>query len=789
MEMVEHGTRGTTGETRGRVAIERVLAHVEIEGREIGGAEGVDGGRDPDPVMGLDGAGDRLAQFGEPVQDEAFELGHGRELHALGLDEAVERAEQPAQRVAQPAVELGLLAEDLGSDPDVLPQIRPHRPEAQDVGAVLVAHLLGADSVTERLAHLAAQLVERESVADDGAERGPGASADRLQQARLEPAAMLVGALEVDIGGPGQAARLEHEGVGAAALEPDVDDVAHLLVLVGVAVVAEEAAGGRRIPGIRALLAEDADDPGHHLGVPQNLAGPTIDEHRDRHAPRALPRDAPVRAVGEHAVEPMAALRRHEDDRLQRLDAACAQAIRAVEADEPLRRRAIDKRRPRSPGMRVGVGDGAAREQGGRLGERAADRIGRLEDVQPAPARHPVGVAAVGTDGLGHLEPVGDAEREILLAVAGRDVDETGALVGGDEVAGEQRDVVLVAVAAQRMGGDAAGERGRWHNPLDLPGGDARVRRDPFHEGAGDQQPLADARGRAFVDRIDADEGVVDGGAVGDGAVAGNGPGGGGPDHHRRLGRGQRAGDEREAHPDGGAEVVVVLDLGLGESGLLDRAPHHRTQPAIEQAVEQEAADLGGDGGLGGEVHRRVARVPLALDAEAAELGILQRQPLLRVGAALGAELEHRDGVLVAAGGAVFLLDLPLDRQAVAVPARDVADAASGHALGAVDDVLVDLVQRVADMQVAVGVGRSVMQHEGRPAGGIRDEAFGEPGFGPVRQDRGLAPGQVGAHRKQRPGQEDGVAVIARVRRDGSGGGGVGHGMHSLSRLICESRT
>jgi hypothetical protein len=66
--------------------------------------------------------------------------------------------------------------------------------------------------------------------------------------------------------------------------------------------------------------------------------------------------------------------------------------------------------------------------------------------------------------------------------------------------------------------------------------------------------------------------------------------------------------------------------------------------------------------GLGQEVHGGVALAPVALDAETAELRHLHREPVLGIGAALGAELEHRYGVLVLLRLAVLLLDLPLDR-------------------------------------------------------------------------------------------------------------------------------
>ena len=111
------------------------------------------------------------------------------------------------------------------------------------------------------------------------------------------------------------------------------------------------------------------------------------------------------------------------------------------------------------------MGDHPLAEQAARLGQRLADRFRDLVDVKPRPARHRGGVAPVGVDQLRHLDPVGDPEREILLAVARRDMDETGALVGGDEIAVEQRHVVLVAAAAERVRRHVAGELPRPGSP------------------------------------------------------------------------------------------------------------------------------------------------------------------------------------------------------------------------------------------------------------------------------------------------------------------------------------
>ena len=174
----------------------------------------------------------------------------------------------------------------------------------------------------------------------------------------------------------------------------------------------------------------------------------------------------------------------------------------------------------------------------------------------------------------------------------------------------------------------------------------------------------------------------------------------------------------RELHPDRVGLVVLVLDLGFGQRGLLDHRPHHRLGAAIELAGLGELQQLAGDQRLGAEVHREVGIVPVAGDAQALELLALHVDPVRGEVAAFVAELVDRDLVLVLALRAVLLLDLPLDRQAVAVPARHVVGVEALHLARAGDDVLQDLVERVADVDVAVGIGRAVMQHEFRAAGG-----------------------------------------------------------------------
>ena len=218
----------------------------------------------------------------------------------------------------------------------------------------------------------------------------------------------------------------------------------------------------------------------------------------------------------------------------------------------------------------------------------------------------------------------------------------------------------------------------------------------------------------------------------------------------------------------------MVFDLGVGEGGALHRAPHHRLGAAIEAAAHQHLVELGHDGRLGGIVHRGVARAPVAEHAQALELAHLGLDPVGGVGAAAGAELAGGHLVLGLAGLADLLLDLPLDGQAVAVPARHVIDVVAEREARPHHEVLQQLVQRVADMDVAVGVGRPVVQHEeGRPRLLPRPaRQVVEVGGLPAGEKFGLELGQARPHGEGRGRQKHRLAIIAHARL-GRGGRGI----------------
>ena len=107
------------------------------------------------------------------------------------------------------------------------------------------------------------------------------------------------------------------------------------------------------------------------------------------------------------------------------------------------------------------------------------------------------------------------------------------------------------------------------------------------------------------------------------------------------------------------------------------------------------------------------------------------------------------------------------NRETVAVPARHVNRVQAFELARFDDHVLEHFVDGVADVNFAVGIRRSVVQHKLRCAQAhiaqLFVNAFVFPGLDPAR----LALGQVAAHRERRVGQVQGAAVIGFV---------VGHG-------------
>ncbi|MNS60074.1 hypothetical protein D3C72_930530 [compost metagenome] len=221
--------------------------------------------------------------------------------------------QQEAQRIADAAVAFHHALEDLVRDRQLARVVGRGHPQADDLGAHLVGDVLRCHGVADRLGHLAALAVDGEAVRQQRLVGRLAVQHRRGQQRRVEPAAVLVRAFQVQVGEAaigfigGRIVQVvavraaDHGPVRGAGVEPHVQRVAVLLVLAGL--VAQQLGRVQRLPGLDAMLL---DAPGHFFQQLRRArvqrSGFLVQEEGHRHAPLALARQGPVRTVGDHGV-------------------------------------------------------------------------------------------------------------------------------------------------------------------------------------------------------------------------------------------------------------------------------------------------------------------------------------------------------------------------------------------------------------------------------------------------------------------------------------------------------
>ena len=429
----------------------------------------------------------------------------------------------------------------------------------------------------------------------------------------------------------------------------------------------------------------------------------------------------------------------------------CAQQsarVAKVRTDRPVRR------------VEVGIDDRAA--------ALLAIRI-QIARAQPRPV---VSIASIAHDCEDGFDAHGLAQVEIVLAVIGRHVDEAGAAIGGDEIAGQHgaERFVEAAELVHRMADFGSGEVGAFDcHPLSDRTRESQRRAllECLDQRFGNQESLLKpALLNGWVARIDLNfkKRVLNLRPVSQSLVHRDRPRRRRPDHRVRANQlFYRRFHDLERHIDLGRSDVLVFDLGLGQRRFLDRAPHHRLRAAIEVSGFHELHQLGDDGRFAFELHRQIRIGEIRHQAEPFELALLHLDPFRGVIAAFRTEFGARHVVLVTLFLAVLFLDLPLDGQAVAVPAGHEGRVLAHHALRAHHHVLENAVQRMADMHVAIGIGRAVMEDELIRAPPRLAQLFVKVLVLPARQNARLLLREAGFHGKIGLRQEDGVAVIARA--------------------------
>ena len=197
------------------LAVERILADVEIERRQVGVHELRQHRNHALVVVVGVGLAHDLVEFDEAMQHDLLQLRHGFGGMLLLAVVVGQRAQNPAQRVPELAIGLGGALQHRGPEADVAGVVGGRHPQAQDVGARGLHQVLRRERVALRLRHLLlALLVEDEAVGQHDVVGRAAARAAAFQQRGVEPAAVLVGAFQV------------HDGIGAAvALADDAGEL------------------------------------------------------------------------------------------------------------------------------------------------------------------------------------------------------------------------------------------------------------------------------------------------------------------------------------------------------------------------------------------------------------------------------------------------------------------------------------------------------------------------------------------------------------------------------------
>ena len=394
------------------------------------------------------------------------------------------------------------------------------------------------------------------------------------------------------------------------------------------------------------------------------------------------------------------------------------------------------------------------------------DGTGRGEVGQDGLIGCPDTLACVLAGQVGQIAAVvhGDSDRhlrilladvEVIDAVAACGVDAAGTALQRDVVAQDdpallgQVDVLvaheLELCAADRLAHDLiVGDVAGVHDALDQLGG---------HD---------------VVLLADLDEGILELAVQADGLVGGQGPGGGGPDHevglvHRDAMLCQHTvgvlGD-MEADENGIAVVLAVLDLGLSQSGAAVGAPVNGLQALVDVALLchlTEDLDLAG---LKLRLQGQVGVLKVTDDAQTLELVAHDVDVLGGELFANLAQLQLGDVLLLLADGGQRL---QLNGQAVGIKAGHIGSLEALHVLVADDDILDDLVQRGAHVDVAVCIRRAVVQNELGLAVVVLDELIVQVVVFPVLEHDRLLFGQACAHLEQRLGQIQRTVVLRLI--------------------------
>ena len=481
-EAPQHGLRRAPSRVVGVRAVQPVLEEVEVDRRQVDVAEVVDGVVDDVELVVAVGPFDSARQLPAPAQEERIDRWQAIRRHRVSRRiEVVQVREQEAQRVADLAVRLGDPGDRSPSENGMSSRKSTDATQSRSASApYLLATSIGETTLPSDFDILRPDASRTWPCVTTLLIRGGAVGDHADQQRRLEPAAVLVVRLDVEVRRPrqpGEAVVVAHRQVRGAGVEPHVEDV----VLLAPTRCRRNAGrrgrrgrsappGGRtrRRPRRRRTLLDAGEERARGVAVaavgPDRVAGSlahtstVIGEPqrrwRETHHSKRFSTMPAMRASPHGGTQ--VALCDLLERPLAQVDAGVRRRV-GGERDEVLLGGAEDHRLLAAPAVRVVVLALAGGEQRAEPLELRGDLRVRLEHALAGEVGDLGGVAPGVVDRRDDRDPLDLAGAEVVLAVPRRGVDEAGAGVEGDVVGADDDGTRSPPRAAWRATPAAAG--------------------------------------------------------------------------------------------------------------------------------------------------------------------------------------------------------------------------------------------------------------------------------------------------------------------------------------------
>ncbi len=576
---------------------------------------------------------------------------------------------------------------------------------------------------------------------------------------------MLVGALEVHISWILKfRTELTNSLPRHAGVPPNVQDVT-----IGLKVEATALGAGAGLaqvilwiigkPRVRALLVEELDHGVERVIVHNLLAAISAGIRRNGHTPVALARDTPIGTLlyhGANAVRGMCRIPLHVV--LDLITRSLAQAS-FIHRDKPLVGSTEQHRMLAAPAMRIAVGNLLLHYKRTALAQELDDmRVGLIgiharEGATAAKLIAHVELTVV-INRHANIHALLDANIVVVCTVTRRVVDNAGTIVYTN-VIGKQghalnaiKDRLLVVQVIERL---------CRHNIIGTVHLNRRVVPTKLLT-ARRSQLLEHNLGTTVV----LNSNVVLARLERNRLVGGNGPRRSCPNDEVyraiKVLKTLRLGGQLKAHKNRGRRLIGVLNLSFSKSGMAVLAPMNRLVTTVNHAaIKHSLKDLD-ISSIVLVIQREIGIIPVAQNTQTAETSLLKLNVLNSKLVAKLTNLSRRG--LVKLGSTKLLFYLVLNGLTMAIPTRNIRHLIALHGPVAIDDVLRNLIHRVADMNRAICIRRAVMQNKLLVSLILLQRLLVDLVILPVLKPHGLRLGKAGTHRKTGLWQVHGLLVL-----------------------------